>query len=85
MEGRMQASMSHSTPVEPIMSSISDVMRFTGLSRSTIYLLLGDEKLEAVKCGRKTLILNTSLQKYIASLPRARVSPRLSAKPVHAR
>lgn len=41
-----------------------------GLSRTTIYALLKEGKLEARKLGRRTLIEDASLRRLIEALPR---------------
>ncbi|MCJ2092210.1 MULTISPECIES: excisionase family DNA-binding protein [unclassified Methylobacterium] len=41
----------------------------TGLGRSTIYQLVKDKKLRAIKAGNRTLIPADSLRSYLASLP----------------
>jgi excisionase family DNA binding protein len=61
--------MTDPTP-RPLTRSIKGTMQATGYqSRSYIYDLLKAEKLKAIKDGRRTLILEDSIQKYLASLP----------------
>jgi excisionase family DNA binding protein len=42
-----------------------------GVSKSTVYELLGREILTAVKYGKRTLILEDSAQEWFKSLPKA--------------
>lgn len=41
----------------------------TGLSRSSTYLAMAEGRLEAVKCGRRTLILGSAGEDFLNSLP----------------
>ncbi|RZA29022.1 MAG: DNA-binding protein [Proteobacteria bacterium] len=70
----MQTNQPHSAPLlhspAPLMHSIERAMALTGFSRNKVYNALNAGKLEAVKAGRRTLILDTSLRQWIASLPR---------------
>lgn len=50
--------------------SIPDFCRVHYLHRATTYSLLRDNKLEAVKVGRKTLIVGASVERWRATLPR---------------
>ena len=47
-----------------------------GLPRATIYRLLADGRILAVKANRRTLLLWDSLDEYIASLPQASFGSR---------
>ena len=55
----------------PIASTIADVSRRTGLSRSEFYRLLARGKLKEVKGGRSTLVLMDSVVEHMAGLPPA--------------
>lgn len=57
-------------PPAPLTHSIERAMALTGFSRNKVYNALNAGKLEAVKAGRRTLILDASLRQWIASLPR---------------
>ena len=57
-------------PPAPLMHSVDRVMVLTGTSRNKVYDALNAGKLEAVKAGRRTLVLDTSLRQWIANLPR---------------
>ncbi len=52
-----------------IAHSISDAVRASGLSRSGIYAALKDGALVARKAGTRTLIEDSELRRFIASLP----------------
>ena len=56
---------------EPIRLSytVKVVMRRTSLSHATIYRAIGDGRLKAVKCGKRTLIKHSDLEGFIDSLP----------------
>lgn len=56
--------------IEPITIRIPDAISLTGISRSTIYSLIGSGDIEAVKVGRSRYLVLASLKAYIARLPR---------------
>lgn len=51
--------------IEPISMRIPDACRFTGTSRSTLYLLIARGEVEVVKLGSATLVLTESLRQLI--------------------
>jgi excisionase family DNA binding protein len=51
--------------IEPISMRIPDACRFTGISRSTLYLLIARGEIEVVKMGAATLVLTASLRQLI--------------------
>ncbi len=60
--------------MKPMTYSIEGATQATGLPRTTIYELLGQQRLSAVKAGRRTLILADSVQSYLDSLPAATIA-----------
>ncbi len=44
---------------------VPDACRYTGISRSTLYLLIGRGEIEVVKMGATTLVLTESLRELI--------------------
>lgn len=52
--------------------TIQEAVSVSGLSRSRIYRLLRDRKLQARKSGNRTLILVEDLERFLKSLPSAR-------------
>ncbi len=50
--------------------TVAGTAEMLGCGRTTIYALIAEKKLEAVKLGRKTLILDQSIRSLLASLPR---------------
>jgi excisionase family DNA binding protein len=50
----------------PIAVTIKEGTRLTGMSRTRIYELIGQYRLEAVKTGRRTLLRVASLENYMA-------------------
>jgi hypothetical protein len=59
-------------PIEPVAISITDAILVSSVSRSELYRLLGAQKIQAVKCGTRTLILVDSLRQYLSTLPPAK-------------
>lgn len=53
----------------PIAITISDAVKATGMSRTSIYEALKRGELTAKKAGRRTLISFADLGAYIAQLP----------------
>jgi excisionase family DNA binding protein len=56
---------------DAIAHTIADAVKVSGIGRTTLYELIGAEKIEARKAGNRTLIPADSLRAYIASLPPA--------------
>jgi hypothetical protein len=59
--------------IEPIACTIPRTVQITGESRSTVYELVGNGTYEAVKSGRRTLIIHQSIKRRFAALPRANI------------
>lgn len=53
-------------PIEPISMRIPDACRYTGISRSTLYVLIAQGQVEIIKLGSSTLVITDSLRKLIA-------------------
>ena len=49
--------------------SIAEVIARTGRGRDTVYGLIRDGQLVARKVGRRTLVVNSDLEKFLTSLP----------------
>lgn len=71
--------MAKQEPHMPIALTIENATKQSGLSRSRLYLLISEGKLEARKAGKRTLILGESLRQYIESLPAAAITARAAA------
>lgn len=50
-------------PVEPICVRVAVTVKLAGISRSTLYELIGDGEIEAVKVGRSTFVKYASLKR----------------------
>jgi excisionase family DNA binding protein len=55
--------------IQPIAGSIATAARVSGLGRTTIYRLIGEGRVEAVKAGGRTLVIMASLRAYLHKLP----------------
>ncbi len=51
--------------IEPITMRVADACRYTGISRSMLYLLIARGEVEVVKLGAATLVLTESLRELI--------------------
>lgn len=51
--------------IEPISMRVPDACRFTGISRSTLYVLIARGEVEVIKLGASTLVLTESLRTFI--------------------
>ena len=60
-----------SLSIEPISMRIPDACRYTGISRSTLYVLISRGQVEIIKLGSSTLVITESLRKLIAGRRRA--------------
>jgi excisionase family DNA binding protein len=56
----------------PIAVSVASATKATGIGRTTIFALIRDGSLPAVKLGSRTLIRAADLEAFVASLPPAR-------------
>jgi hypothetical protein len=61
--------------VEPLALPLARATLVSGLSRSELYRRLAAGDLQAVKAGKRTLILAASLRAYLAGLPPAAFRP----------
>ena len=59
-------------PEKPHCRAISDIGYLFGISRSEIYRLLRAGEFSAIKSGRRTLILISSVEAYLARMPTAK-------------
>jgi excisionase family DNA binding protein len=48
---------------------IPDACRVSGLGRSMLYVEIAAGRLRAVKCGSRTLILRSDLERFLGGLP----------------
>lgn len=57
-------------PIEPIVLGVKDAADFIGLSRSRLYELIGEQKIEARKLGSRTVVPVASLRAFVEAAPR---------------
>ena len=56
----------HQRPaIEPIAMRVPDACRYVGVSRSTLYVLIGRGEVEVIKLGSSTLVLTASLRELV--------------------
>jgi excisionase family DNA binding protein len=58
---------------DPITVHVGEACRLSGLSRPTVYRLLGKGAFLAVKAGGRTLVRLDSLRAYLNSLPATKI------------
>lgn len=60
----------HASPAQSRLNSVPEVCTRLGLCKASIWKLIKDGRLEAVKIGRRTLVPDPAIDAFIASLPR---------------
>ncbi len=64
------------TRTEPLLVSIKDAQAMIGRGRWSIYNMIANGEIEAVRAGsRSTLVKVDSLRRYVDSLPAVRTRP----------
>lgn len=51
--------------MEPLAVSVNDAAKALGLGRTSIYVMIGDGRLEKFKLGRRTLIKTSSIRRLV--------------------
>jgi hypothetical protein len=51
--------------IEPISKRVNDACRYTGISRSTLYLLIARGDVEIIELGASTLVVTESLRRLV--------------------
>lgn len=59
-------------PFAPMAVGINDACRLLGVGTTTLYRLMNEREVKAVKAGRKTLITVQSICEYLERLPEYR-------------
>lgn len=52
--------------IEPISMRVNDACRYTGISRSTLYLLIASGEIEIIKLGASPLVVTESLRRLVS-------------------
>ena len=52
--------------MEPLALSVNDAAKALSLGRTSIYVMIADGRLEAIKLGRRTLIRMESIRRIVA-------------------
>ncbi|MFM9859731.1 hypothetical protein RUR49_14745 [Pseudoxanthobacter sp. M-2] len=58
------------TPFVERANSIDEILFRLGISRAKLYMEIGNGRIVARKIGARTIILESDLRSYLASLPR---------------
>lgn len=56
--------------VEPMVLGVKEAAAFIGLSRSRLYELISEHKIEARKLGARTVVPIASLRAFVEAAPR---------------
>jgi hypothetical protein len=70
--------MSKDTQTKPSgngLMTINEFGEWARISRGAIYIEIWDGRLQALKCGRRTLIATQEAQRWLAMLPKFKVRP----------
>jgi predicted DNA-binding transcriptional regulator AlpA len=51
----------------PITVTVNEALRITGLGRTTLYKLIGQEKVKTILIGRRRLVIYDSLEALVAN------------------
>jgi excisionase family DNA binding protein len=62
---------SKATNVAPAAFPVPSAVNYSGMSRTRLYALMGDGEIEAVKLGKRRLVLRESIDAFLARQPRA--------------
>jgi hypothetical protein len=81
----MRASSLTMLQVEPLIVRIPQTSQYIGRCTATVYDLISQGRLRAVKSDARTLVTMDSIKEYVASLPAAEIKPRPKRKPQHLR
>jgi excisionase family DNA binding protein len=60
--------------IEPISMRIPEACRYTGISRSTLYVLIARREVEIIKLGASTLVVTESLKHFVEAKRRPGVT-----------
>ncbi len=61
-------SLPEDAPSGPLLNSLPDVIRRLGFGRSKVYEEIAAGNLQVVKVGRRTLVAETELRRYVRNL-----------------
>jgi excisionase family DNA binding protein len=53
--------------LQPILVSVKDAMKATGLSKMTLYAMLRDGSLRSITAGKRRLVIVSSIHEWIAN------------------
>ena len=67
-------------PAAPIARTVKGFCQAYGISRATLYRLVDNGTLTVVKCGSRTLVLESDAKAWLASLPAGTTMGRLGVR-----
>jgi excisionase family DNA binding protein len=72
VERKERSAQATAAGAEPYSLTMEAAARYTGFSRTRLEQALREGHVSAVKAGRRTLVIASTLREYVASLPPAR-------------
>jgi excisionase family DNA binding protein len=66
---------SHGVEPEPVCVRVSTAMRLLGIGKTKLYELVATGDLETIRIGRRTLIMQASIDAFVARLREAAQKP----------
>lgn len=58
--------------------SVNEAIEALGISRTTLYRMIGDGTLSAYKLGTKTILKSDEVQQFVDGLPKAEIASDFS-------
>lgn len=55
----------------PLTVTVDDALGRLGIGRTTFYSLVGEGRIDTIKCGRRTLVKMSSLERFVDEAPTA--------------
>lgn len=56
--------------VRPHAMTIADAVKWSGVGRTTLYALIAEGRVDAVKVGTRTLVTTASLERLLSNAPK---------------
>lgn len=74
MDGQIQSAVMTTTPQSRLAYPVNEAAQLLGISRSTLYGLIGAGDVHAVKIGGRTLVTAAELDRYLAEITKVQTA-----------